>query len=892
MDVDSFFKRYKFKPDDFQHEAVLWLSKGFSVLVSAPTGSGKTVVAEYALFSALEKNEKIFYTTPLKALSNQKFREFRSYLPLEKVGLLTGDNSINPEASVVVMTAEVLRNMLYEGSDLLCGLRFVVLDEIHYMDDPFRGQTWEEIIIQLPCEVKIVSLSATISNARQLGEWMDSLRGDVKVIYHEKRPVELKNFYFVGDSLIPLFAKDIHRRIEAELEKLKRMRDASRTRGYKILKELRPRRTKVIRKLASSDMLPAIYFLFSRSACDDAVDYCIEDGLFLNSKTEAKLVDSYLEEKVAPLEKADLECLDYRKLKLALRAGFASHHAGEVPLFKEAIEELFSLGLLKVVFATETLSLGINMPARSVVIESLTKWTGEKHRPLTPGEYRQLTGRAGRRSIDEVGYAVVLYQAFFSVDQIRALASRPPDPVVSSFQVTYNMATNLLARHSFEQAEKVINRSFGQYMADKKVVTLEAEIDHLQKEIALISQNAACDLGADARHYRKMEREVSRISRVLASVRKERRRSQTAEALSILKPGDVFLMGKKGAASVVAVVKKPSLKRGEPGVLVVDSRGRYRRVSTRSLAHPPRVIGAVDVERIVSPLKKVRASVGETMERLIGSFPEVNAVTPSEEESVLRKTLNALQDEFESYPCHRCEHRTRCLEAARRAEKLEKKVETAKKLIESENEPLSKKLRDVMTILEGFGYLSGETLTPKGILLKQIYNECDLLVVESLERGYLDELDPSEIVAFTSWFIYESKEDDTARRKTEADHEGILKGPLFEILCELEIIYSEIKGEEEKFGLDLLGALDTGFADMAFFWAQGHELEEILSNFPDRSVGDMVRTMKQILDLLRQIEAVTESAELKEKLHEAMERIDRGIVGYSSIESIIEKELI
>ncbi len=893
MDIDVFFRRYGFDPDDFQREAIEWVSKGFSVLVSAPTGSGKTLVAEYALFQALEKKEKIFYTAPLKALSNQKFREFRSYLSPDKVGLLTGDNSINAEACVVVMTAEVLRNMLYEVSDLLRELEYVVLDEIHYMDDPFRGQTWEEIIIQLPREVKIIGLSATISNARELGDWMNSLRGDVKVVCHEKRPVELVNYYFVGDSLIPLFSKDIHRRIDIELEKLKRVYNAGRVRAHRAFRDLKPKRTKVVRELARLNMLPAIYFLFSRSACDDAVNYCIEDGLSLNSKAESEAIDAYIRGKTAPLDDADLECLNYRKFRNALRRGFASHHAGEIPLFKEAVEELFSMGLLKVVFATETLSLGINMPARSVVIESLTKWTGEKHRPLTPGEYRQLTGRAGRRSIDDVGYAVVLYQSFFSVDQIRALASRPPDPVVSSFQVTYNMVANLLSRYLPDEAERIINRSFGQYLADQKVVTLETEIDHLREEISLISQGAVCELGADAREYRRLEREIARISRTLAKIRKEKKRREITDALFSLEPGDVFLCGKREAPRVVAVVRKPSSRRGEPGVLVVDSKGRFRRISTRSLQHPPRVIGAVDIEKIVSPVKKVRSSVGGKMELLMRSSPEMNfTVIPGQKEISLSETLVALEKEFKNYPCHACQHKSRCLEAARREEKLEEKIMHAKKSLESSYEALSKKLKNVMSIMERFGFLEKESLTPKGQLLRRIYNECDLLVVESLTRGYLDRLEPVELVALASWFIYESREEDSSRNKDDYDYSGGLKGPLSEILLDLQVLYSNVKEEEEKMGLDLLGSIDTGFARMASDWASGSQLEEILLKYPYVSVGDMVRTMKQILDLLRQIEGVCDSPDLRHKIRAAMSLIDRGIVGYSSIESMIEKELV
>ncbi|MDD5749056.1 MAG: DEAD/DEAH box helicase, partial [Actinomycetota bacterium] len=365
MEPETFEKIYRFKLDDFQKEAITHLSNGKSVLVSAPTGSGKTVVAECALEIALEKELRFFYTSPLKALSNQKFRDF--LLGYDSVGLLTGDNSINGDSHIVVMTTEVLRNMIYEESPFLHNLGVVVLDEIHYMQDPIRGSVWEEIVILLPREVKIVALSATVSNAGAIAGWMNSIRGDVELVEASKRPVELKDFYFVGKALKPLFSKALPKVITEQLTFLKKEATAKESRRMRRSVDLKPSRHDVVSELRKRDMLPLIYFLFSKQACDDTVSDLISDRVRLTTEEERTEITNYLKDKFSAVDPYDLECLDYSKFKKGILSGFAAHHAGHLPLFKEAVEELFCAGLIKVVFATETLSLGINMPARSVV---------------------------------------------------------------------------------------------------------------------------------------------------------------------------------------------------------------------------------------------------------------------------------------------------------------------------------------------------------------------------------------------------------------------------------------------------------------------------------------------------------------------------------------------
>lgn len=890
MNRQQFEKRCDFPLDPYQAEAIDHLAAGRSVLVAAPTGSGKTVVAEYAIERARASGKKCFYTTPLKALSNQKFRDLaRAYSPGE-VGLLTGDNSINNDAPLVVMTTEVLRNMIYEESPLLGSLGVVVLDEVHYMHDPTRGAVWEEIVILLPPSVKLVGLSATISNASELAEWMNSLRGDVSVVISEDRPVDLKNYYFAGRALVPLFSKDLHRVIDEQLDIAKKAK-ASSERGRGRRRPglgLTPRRTKVIEDLESRDMLPAIYFLFSRAGCADSVARWLEEGRALNGPEAAAEVGAYLDEKVSALEPADLDCLDYLGFRRALTCGVAAHHAGELPLFKEAVEELFARGLIKVVFATETLSLGINMPARTVVIESLSKWNGEKHRPVSPGEYKQLTGRAGRRGIDEVGHAVVLYQGYFSPDHVRSLVTREPSPVVSSFQVTYNMAANILAVHDLAEAQRLINLSFAQYVADRRVVSMEARLEALKRDLEMEEEASRCAQGGEASGYRRVERDFAGVSSRLASLAKERRCRETGAVIASMRPGDVFVTGHRQSRRIAAVVRKARGGPAGPGLLVVDSMGRYRRISERTLSRPPRVVGAVDIEKVTSPTRKVRRSVGAQMESLGREKGDQPRAARSEEEQALSAEAAVLKESLSGHPCHRCQHRERCLESARRAEKTERTIASARKERDAGFDVVSKRLVDVVATLNRFGFLSGETLTAKGEILRRVYNECDLLLVEALYRGVASALEPGELAAMASWFLYESRDGDAVKERRAEDGPAFMRGRLSGALEALEEIEREVKSAEAESGLDLLGSIDTGFGEAAFMWAGGVELERMLERFPERSVGDMVRIMKQIIDLLRQMADVSPDPALARNLRRAMDAIDRGVVGYSSIESIIE----
>ncbi|HEX4443023.1 MAG TPA: DEAD/DEAH box helicase [Galbitalea sp.] len=525
--LNAFRVHQRFDLDPFQLAACESLERGNSVLVAAPTGAGKTIVAEFAIYLAMhESSDKVFYTAPMKALSNQKFQELVAEYGPDEVGLLTGDTNINSTARIVVMTTEVLRNMLYADSSLLKNLSHVIMDEVHYLADRFRGAVWEEVIIHLPQTVRLVSLSATVSNAEEFGDWLQAVRGDTDVIVSEERPVPLEQHVLVRSRLLDLFdssGKAATNRVNPELAQMaqyggrslnaRQSRDRGRyLAGRGRSGEGRMDRAELVALLESRNLLPAIFFIFSRVGCDAAVRQVLRAGVRLTQKTERDEIRAIVEERCRTLRDEDLAVLGYWEWLEGLERGVAAHHAGMLPAFKEVVEELFRLKLVKLVFATETLALGINMPARTVVLEKLEKFNGEARVPITPGEYTQLTGRAGRRGIDTEGHSVIQWVDGLDPQAVASLASRRTYPLNSSFTPTYNMAVNLIEQFGRDKTREVLESSFAQFQADRAVVDLARKVRSQQESLAGYATSMTCHLG-DFAEYSSIRRELTDLER-------------------------------------------------------------------------------------------------------------------------------------------------------------------------------------------------------------------------------------------------------------------------------------------------------------------------------------------------------------------------------------------
>ncbi len=863
---------YDFPLDDFQRRAIAALDEGNSVLVAAPTGSGKTVVAEHAVADTLARGGKIFYTTPIKALSNQKFADFARRWGVERVGLLTGDTARNGDAPVVVMTTEVLRNMIYAASPTLDGLRYVVLDEVHYLQDTYRGPVWEEVIIHLAPEVRLVCLSATVSNAEEVSAWISTVRGPTAAVIEERRPVELHNLYLLaerGSSRLQLFPTLVGGRpnpdvvrLEASVERGPRHRGNGRSAGRPGRRLVTPRRYEVAELLADEAMLPAICFVFSRAGCDQAVLQCLDAGLRLTTAEERRRIRAICDERTGALAGADLEALGWARWMAGMEAGLASHHAGMVPPFKEAVEACFVAGLVKLVFATETLALGINMPARAVVIEKLTKFGGERHQTLTAGEYTQLTGRAGRRGIDEVGHAIVLWSPFLSFDEVAALVSNRSHPIFSSFRPTYNMASNLVRRYSAGEAHHLLNLSFAQYQADGEVVGMEARLQRLGRRLIKARAEVTCDRG-DAGELFELQRRLDRARSSRPSVG-----HQTEDALARLRPGDVvWVTGGKSAGP--AAVLSATVRRGGAQLRVLTPKRRRLTLGSADFAEVPEALAHIELPRPYAPNSPgFQRAVASSLARSRVGRPRVRQRHPDPE-------VDELALAVADHPAQACPDVDGHRRAWAQAERLEAEVAGIKARVKGRSDTLARTFDRVLGVLESWGYLDGWSLTTAGERLGRIYHECDLLIATCVEEGVFDGLDPPALAALASVFSFE------ARGRSEPAAPWFPSTELRRRWAAIEAVLGRLVAAEGRAGLPVTRALDPGFVGLAHAWASGDDLDEILDD-EDLSGGDFVRTMKQLIDLLRQLGEVAPSAATAASARAAADRLYRGVVEASS----------
>ncbi|HEY6634868.1 MAG TPA: DEAD/DEAH box helicase [Acidimicrobiia bacterium] len=845
MSLEEFWKRFDFAPDAFQIEAAEAIAAGYSVVVTAPTGAGKTLVAEAATFLGRRGGQRVFYTTPIKALSNQKFADLSAVYPEGEVGLLTGDNVVNPEAPVIVATLEVLRNMIYADPDRLDDVATVILDEAHYLQDRSRGAAWEEVIIHCPSHVRFVCLSATISNNQQFADWIEERRGPTRLVNSTERPVPLESMYMIQDRagsralhFLPMFTvRDGRRRPNPRLEHMLGLERGRRTRFRT------PNRFDVIEELARSRMLPAIYFIFSRSGCDAAAMRLADTGVRLTTAEERTTIRELAEERTAHLTDADLAVLGYERWVYALECGVAAHHAGLVPAFKETVEELFKRGLVKAVFATETLALGINMPARSVVIENLSKFNGESHDLLQPGDYTQLTGRAGRRGIDVEGFGVVLHSPFVKFRQVTEIASVGAHELKSSFRPTYNMTANLVANYTEERAQELLRASFAAFQREDRNVESSELIEALEHQLAKEESQARCERG-DVEQY---------LAMVEAAPPSHRREG----IASLLGPGTVVDVNGGARDGRYVVLKRLSSKNGGSRYLVMSTSGRVSTIGYRQIPDMSEAVASIDLPRPFRP--RDRGFVQDTVRML-------RKVPPRESDRSPQGHLTV------DHPVAECPDAAQHVSALRRVRRLRAKLEQQRTMIRASGFGLVEEFRSIQELLTGLDYLDGWSLTPRGERLRKVYNESDLLVTEVLERGVLYGLEMAELAALMSVFVYEPRTDQVSAPEWPTER-------LAERWEQVEQIWRELHGLETDHRLSPMRRPDPGFGMVAYQWADGVAFDDLTSR--SMAPGDFVRVSRQLADLLRQVRDA--AAEIREEAHAALGAVDRGVVAAQGV---------
>ena len=949
-ELTAFTDRYPFELDDFQLEGGRALERGSSVLVAAPTGAGKTVVGEFAVHLALSRGHKVFYTAPIKALSNQKFGELVDWLGPEKVGLLTGDTSIRPDAEVVVMTTEVLRNMLYADSDLLQGLGFVVMDEVHYLADRLRGPVWEEVIIHLDRSVQLVSLSATVSNAEEFGAWLQEVRGSTEIIVSETRPVPLWQHVIVGDELLDLFvdaegeAVVSHgpgargdRLVNPAIERITSFSlpvdersGGPRGKGYRGRRgtsgrhrprgsgqhrpphkrkgrggghdepglarhhggrgaggALRPaRRPEVVELLDDAALLPAIMFIFSRAGCEGAVQQCARARLRLTDDAERREIRAVLDEELAGIGVEDEEVLGLPAFRRAVLDGYCAHHAGMLPLLKSVVERLFARGLLKVVFATETLALGINMPARTVVLEKLVKFNGVEHADLTPGEFTQLTGRAGRRGIDTEGHAVVVGGPRFDAPAVAALASKRTYPLRSAFRPTPNMAVNLLDRFDLARARETLEISFAQFQADRSVVGLARRAREVEDTAASYRDAVTCEQG-DLLEYARIQQQITEREKTLARARASADRDRTRSMLGDLRRGEVIALpgGKRRGYAVVLEVDRAVL--GGPQIDLLDTEGRRRSLRPGDVPSPPAVIDTMRLPRQEAlGSGKVRKDTAAALrERLSGQDDDARREvrrragrTPST--AATDEQLISLREQLRAHPCADCPDLESHLRWVGRWRKAQSELEGVHRRIRGRTSSLARQFEHLTDLLLELGYLERidpapgedpetEELRPtaSGLRLRRLFSDRDLLIAECLEHGAWSDLTPAGLAAVVSACVHETRRDDRAP-------ELIPEPAVITALEASSRVAARLQAAETRHRITPTSAPDPAIAAIVHRWAQGMHLAAALEG-NDLPPGDFVRHCRQVIDLLDQL---TADEQLGAIAREAIRAVRRGLV--------------
>lgn len=928
--LDEFTQALPYSLDDFQIEGCQAVEAGHGVLVCAPTGAGKTVVGEFAVSLALRQGTRCFYTTPIKALSNQKYHDLVEAHGEDAVGLLTGDVSINSSADILVMTTEVLRNMIYAGSGALDRLTHVVMDEIHFLADASRGAVWEEVILNLEEHVSIIGLSATVSNSEEFGRWLTTVRGDTKVIVTDKRPVPLDQWMMVGRKIYPLFEPDSGGQVNAELaRRIQRLeagdsdngradyaqnrasfRARSRHKGggrndrNKDRRSGAPRaqdryrplgRPEVLKELRSMEMLPAITFIFSRAGCDGALYQCLRSRMVLTSQEEAAEIKAIVDKGVEGIPEEDLKVLDFKRWREALSRGFAAHHAGMLPAFRHIVEELFVKGLVRAVFATETLALGINMPARTVVLEKLVKFNGEAHVDLTPGQYTQLTGRAGRRGIDTLGNAVVQWAPAMDPTAVAGLASTRTYPLISTFEPGYNMAINLLGMLGFDDSLRLLEKSLAQFQADGSVVEETREIEraeHRVRELRAQLDQAVDNLapptidGEDPAEilmdYMRLRRALTEEEKSARASKREERSKEVAAVLARLQVGEVIAIATKKRPTL-AVVITPANQTADPRPWVTTETGWSGRIDAAGIDNPPIVVGHMKLPRAAqkNPRRHTKY-VQDAFKRDYYKRPKKMRTEPRNRPN---KKIAQLRDALREHPVHNwpATDREQLAGVAQKLARRKRELHKLEAKVERATDTLGRTFERIVDLLaemdyvefEGYGEDREPVITDEGERLAKIHSESDLLVAQCLKRGIWNDLDPAELAGVASLCVFEN-------RKATRGEPGAASDEMADAMNATWRIYTELVSDEKRHNLPQTREPEPAFALAIHQWTAGAPLAYCMAaaneSGAELTPGDFVRWCRQVIDLLQQVAKTGYEEEIRRNARRAIDAIQRGVV--------------
>ena len=858
--LERFRSKYPFPLDDFQVEAARAIAAGQSVIVSAPTGAGKTLVAEFAIQQALETGKRLAYTTPLKALSNQKFGDFSRAFGEDVVGILTGDVKVNPRARLLVMTTEILRNMFYSGG--LDELGYVVLDECHYMGDEGRGTVWEEIIVNAPREVQLVALSATVANVKEIADWISIVHGPIVAIEHPERAVPLS--YAVAD-----LAGEIHDMARVRAGRARLVGDESRGPDARARWYTRRVASPVVlsEALQTRRWLPAIYFIFSRAGCERALDDVLAEGQALLTREQRGEVDVAIHEALRETPSIGESTLNQSILQ-GLGLGVGLHHAGILPSLKRLIETLFERGLCKVVFATETMALGIHMPARSVVLQGLTKRSDQGFRALKHNELTQMAGRAGRRGIDAEGQCVIALDVRDGVEDILRVVDGSPEPIESQFKLGYGSVAMLLATGAPPDVlRRRIEASFGQYQNLKRIREVEADVAELERALAVAQQyEAPCGDFARIGRYRQIRQEVEQHRQALGrGARRGERTVLEAET------GRLALVRRKGAPALALILGIHSIRGHRAIVDALLPHGAVIRVKAGVIK---RIFWATPPWHVPSDRGRDGRGLRHLAETLSGlSVPEL---IDRERSRGPEATLSAIE-------CHRCPWgaTTRCDQAWREVEQTRDRVGRRRHTLESLRGAYWQEFLRVVEVLEQFGAVHDGGLQTKGRLVASLRHENELLVAEAVSRGILADLTLAEAAAMCSALLEESRSGDPNVARAFLKTRPRIRRKLEQLVGVAEAVTAAQRARH----LGMPVSVNAGFAPAVFRWASGDDdWTGIVETAFGGHEGDLVRAMRRLIDLLRQLaESAEVGPELTRLLAQATRVVDRGIVLESAL---------